>query len=190
MDSKNIGKIHQIIGPVVDCVFESKTPQIYEALKVDDLTLEVEQLIGNNIVRTVAMGPTEGLKRGMAVIATGGPISVPVGDETLGRIFNVLGNVVDNGEPLSKSVKLSPIHRLAPEYTELATKINILETGIKVIDLIAPFAKGGKVAAFGGAGTGKTVSEGACTDSGSVLRCRNITDRAPVSGAGTKCLWH
>lgn len=151
------GKITQIIGPVVDVVFDDYTPKVYTALKVGDLTLEVEQILGGGKVRTVAMGQTEGLKRGMEVESLDRPISVPVGDETLGRIFNVLGQVIDEGNELSSKVKLSPIHKQAPKFTDLVSNVEVLETGIKVIDLISPFSKGGKIAAFGGAGTGKTV---------------------------------
>lgn len=150
------GKIVQITGPVVDVQFENHTPEIYTALTVGNLVLEVAQIIEAGLVRTVAMGQTDGLKRNLPVESTGAPIKVPVGEQTLGRIFNVLGKVIDNGEKL-KSQLMHPIHQKAPTFTDLATKINILETGIKVIDLIAPFSKGGKIAAFGGAGTGKTV---------------------------------
>jgi len=151
------GKIIQVIGPVVDVRFEDYAPKVYTALKVGNLTLEVEQILGDGKVRTVAMDQTEGLKRGMEVVSTDAPISVPVGSETLGRIFNVLGEVIDEGKELSSKVKLSPIHKSAPKFTDLTSNIEVLETGIKVIDLISPFSKGGKIAAFGGAGTGKTV---------------------------------
>lgn len=151
-----MGKISQVLGPVVDVQFEARqAPQVYSALKAGELTLEVELLLGNGAVRTIAMGPTEGLTRGMEVVDTGKPISVPVGEQTLGRIFNVLGKVVDNGKPVTGET--APIHKSAPKFGELSSQIQILETGIKVIDLIAPFAKGGKTAVFGGAGTGKTV---------------------------------
>lgn len=159
-----IGKIKRIIGPVVDVEFSALNgegiPDIYTALKVkkDDgsiIVLEVEQHIGGNVVRSVAMDSSDGLSRGMDVENTGAPISVPVGKETLGRIFNVLGDTIDNGKIVS-SQRL-PIHRKAPEYTSQATKVEILETGIKVIDLICPVLKGGKVGLFGGAGVGKTV---------------------------------
>lgn len=152
------GRIVSIVGPVVDVEFETYTPSVYNALLVDNgPLLEVEQILEEGLVRTVAMGQTEGLKRGQMVSDTGNPISVPVGEETLGRVFNVLGHTIDNGKPIGSDVSKSPIHKSAPKFTDLATKVEILETGIKVIDLIAPFAKGGKVAAFGGAGTGKTV---------------------------------
>lgn len=154
---ENVGRITQIVGPVVDVQFSGKTPDVYDALKVGELVLEVEQVIGDGQVRTVAMGQTDGLKLGLPVSNTGSPISVPVGEETLGRVFNVLGEVIDKKEKIKEKNGRNPIHRQAPKYAELATKVEILETGIKVIDLIAPFAKGGKVAAFGGAGTGKTV---------------------------------
>ncbi len=157
----NIGHITQIIGPIVDIAFPDKVPGIYNALKLTFpdgklLTLEVEQQLGNDEVRCIALGPTDGLQRGHEVTDTGAPISVPVGEETLGRIFNVVGDVIDEGEPI-KVTQTAPIHRAAPALTELVTKAEMLETGIKVIDLIAPFAKGGKVGAFGGAGVGKTV---------------------------------
>ncbi|MFA6551695.1 MAG: F0F1 ATP synthase subunit beta [Patescibacteria group bacterium] len=157
---KNIGKIKQIIGAVVDVEFENELPKLYNALEVKNkdkkLVLEVEQHIGQNRVRTVAMGPTDGLQREMEVFDTGAPISMPVGEETLGRIFNVLGEVVDGGKEV-KTTKKYPIHRKAPDFTEQSTKAEILETGIKVIDLICPIVKGGKVGLFGGAGVGKTV---------------------------------
>lgn len=154
------GTIVQVIGPVVDVQFSDAAPPVYAALKVGDLVLEVELLLGGGRVRTIALGPTEGLKRGESVENTGRPITVPVGENTLGRVFNVLGHVIDNGDQLDltdAAQPSAPIHKLAPTFSELETKIEILETGIKVIDLIAPFAKGGKTAVFGGAGTGKTV---------------------------------
>jgi len=144
----------------VDVKINGKTPAVYTALKVGDLTLEVEQILEDQVVRTVAMGPTEGLKRGMEVVNTGKPITVPVGEDTLGRIFNVLGELIDNGKKLPADRKpdmISPIHKNPPKFLDLETKVEVLETGIKVIDLMAPFAKGGKTAVFGGAGTGKTV---------------------------------
>ncbi|MFA5318543.1 MAG: F0F1 ATP synthase subunit beta [Patescibacteria group bacterium] len=154
------GKVKQVIGAVVDVQFEGELPDIYNALEVKNgnqtLVLETEQHIGNNAVRTVAMGSTDGLKRGMEVVNTGSQISVPVGEETLGRIFNVLGQAVDGKEQVKTKIRY-PIHRKAPEFTEQSTKAEILETGIKVIDLICPVVKGGKVGLFGGAGVGKTV---------------------------------
>ncbi|HMB65989.1 MAG TPA: F0F1 ATP synthase subunit beta, partial [Patescibacteria group bacterium] len=157
---QNIGVISQIIGPVVEVYFDQELPEIYDALEVDNqggkLILETQQHIGFNRVKALAMGSTDGLKRGDEVTATGEPISVPVGDETLGRIFNVLGQTVDGGKEITGSKKY-PIHREAPEFTAQSTKTEILETGIKVIDLICPIAKGGKVGMFGGAGVGKTV---------------------------------
>lgn len=161
MTNNNIGKITQIISVVVDVKFEGKLPGIYNALKVKksdgtEVILEVELLLGEGVVRTIAMSTTDGLSRGAEVEDTGAPISVPVGKASLGRIFNVLGQPIDNKGEV-KSGKLMPIHRSAPTLVEQANQATILETGIKVIDLIAPFAKGGKVAAFGGAGTGKTV---------------------------------
>ncbi len=156
----NQGIISQIIGPVVDISFTQDLPKIYDALRLQHdgktLTLEVEQQLDTHTVRTIALGPTDGLTRGMAVTATGQPIMVPVGDETLGRIFNVVGEVIDE-QPQPKVKQLAPIHHTAPKLTEQETSAQMLETGIKVIDLIAPFARGGKVAAFGGAGVGKTV---------------------------------
>jgi F-type H+-transporting ATPase subunit beta len=157
---KNQGEIYQLLGPVVDVKFVGELPAVYSALTVGELVLEVEQILGEGLVRTVAMGPTEGLKRGLKVTNTGKPITVPVGTDTLGRIFNVLGQVIDEGKPLKKDrseKETSGIHKIPPSFLELETKIEILETGIKVIDLMAPFAKGGKTAVFGGAGTGKTV---------------------------------
>src|SRR5213592_2442574 len=166
MKFMNQGNIAQVIGPVVDVEFPEgkKLPKIYNALEIEyevngnptKLTLEVQQHLGENWVRSIAMSSTEGLKRGMKVNDTGGPITVPVGEGTLGRVFNVTGDPVDNRGPVTYT-KRYPIHRKAPELTEQDTTATILETGIKVIDLICPFTKGGKVGAFGGAGVGKTV---------------------------------
>jgi F-type H+-transporting ATPase subunit beta len=157
---KTTGKIRRIIGPVVDVTFEEAVPDIYTALTVDNngkrIVLEVEQHIGENTVRTVAMDSTDGLSRGLVVTNTEKPISVPVGAITLGRMFNVLGESID-GKPLAKTDKYLPIHRKAPDYVSQSIKVEILETGIKVIDLICPVLKGGKVGLFGGAGVGKTV---------------------------------
>ncbi|MBR1971305.1 MAG: F0F1 ATP synthase subunit beta [Clostridia bacterium] len=155
------GKVAQVMGPVVDVRFEEGfLPEINNALtmKIGEktLTVEVSQHVGDNIVRCIAMSSTDGLKRGTKVVDTGKPISVPVGRATLGRIFNVLGDVVDN-RPAPEGVERWNIHRAAPSYDELATSTEILETGIKVIDLICPFSKGGKIGLFGGAGVGKTV---------------------------------
>lgn len=157
----NKGTITQVISAVVDVTFkEGELPSIYNALKVkiDDreLVLEVEQHLGNNVVRTVAMDSTDGLKRGMEAIDTGSPITVPVGKEVLGRILNVLGEPVDNRGAVGTENRL-PIHREAPTFEELETETEIFETGIKVIDLLAPYVKGGKIGLFGGAGVGKTV---------------------------------
>ncbi len=157
----NQGKIVQIIGPVVDVEFaEGGLPNILNALHVERkegaLVLEVAQHVGGNTVRTVAMSSTDGLARGVLVKDTGAPISVPVGKETLGRMFNVTGDPID-GKPQVKAKKYYPIHRAAPAFADQATKTEVFETGIKVIDLICPFAKGGKVGLFGGAGVGKTV---------------------------------
>ncbi len=159
-DKKQIGKIKQIVGAVVDVHFEDNLPEIYNALEVDikdgKLVLEVQQHVGFNIVRTIAMGTTDGLKRGDIVVNTGKGISVPVGEETLGRVLNVLGEAVDEKKELKTEEKYE-IHRNAPEFIEQSTRTEILETGIKVIDLICPIVKGGKVGLFGGAGVGKTV---------------------------------
>jgi len=156
----NAGKITKVIGPVVDVLFEGKMPEIYNALHVkngkETLTLETQQHSGGGLVRAVAMGPTDGLKRGLEVTDTGRPIAVPVGPETLSRMFNVLGEPLDEKEPV-KTKETWPIHRPAPAFTDQSTKVEIFETGIKVIDLICPFVKGGKVGLFGGAGVGKTV---------------------------------
>ena len=154
------GKIVQIIGPVVDVEFpRDAMPKIYDALKLVDaeLTLEVQQQLGDGVVRTIAMGSSDGLKRGMAITNTGAPISVPVGAATLGRIMDVLGNPVDEAGPVA-SESVRAIHQTAPKFDELSSATELLETGIKVIDLLCPFAKGGKVGLFGGAGVGKTVN--------------------------------
>ncbi|OGM00381.1 F0F1 ATP synthase subunit beta [Candidatus Uhrbacteria bacterium RIFOXYC2_FULL_47_19] len=155
------GKIAQIIGPVVDVEFEDELPEILNALVVErkgesDLILEVQQHLGGHTVRTVAMSSTDGLPRGLAVRNTGAPITVPVGKETLGRMFSVTGQVID-GMPDIEVKATYPIHRPAPEFHEQSTKAEVFETGIKVIDLICPFMKGGKIGLFGGAGVGKTV---------------------------------
>src|SRR6267378_2734961 len=165
----NKGNIVQVIGPVVDVEFSDvkQLPKIYNALEIEyevngnptKLTLEVQQHLGESWVRTIAMSSTEGLKRGMSVNDTGGPISVPVGEGVLGRLFNVTGDPVDNRGPV-KFTKRYPIHRPAPALTDQDTKVQILETGIKVIDLVCPFSKGGKVGAFGGAGVGERSREG------------------------------
>ncbi|MEH6548600.1 MAG: F0F1 ATP synthase subunit beta [Pseudomonadales bacterium] len=154
------GQIVQIIGAVIDVEFpRDSVPQVYDALIVDgvELTLEVQQQLGDGIVRTIAMGASEGVKRGLSVNNTGEPIMVPVGIETLGRIMDVLGNPIDECGPIGEKERAS-IHRAAPAYDELAASDELLETGIKVIDLVCPFAKGGKVGLFGGAGVGKTVN--------------------------------
>ncbi|MBD2598548.1 F0F1 ATP synthase subunit beta [Nostoc spongiaeforme FACHB-130] len=165
-EKTNIGYITQIIGPVVDVKFPGgKLPQIYNALTIKgtneagqeiNLTVEVQQLLGDNQVRAVAMSSTDGLVRGLEVVDTGAPISVPVGKATLGRIFNVLGEPVDNRGPVNTEETL-PIHRDAPKLTELETKPSVFETGIKVVDLLTPYRRGGKIGLFGGAGVGKTV---------------------------------
>ena len=162
----NVGKIVQIIGPVIDAEFPSgQLPQVYNAIKVvktgadgqeSSVTCEVQQLLGGNQVRAVAMSATDGLTRGMDIADLGAPISVPVGNSTLGRIFNVLGDPVDEKGPVDAQ-ESSPIHREAPKLTDLETKPSIFETGIKVVDLLAPYRRGGKIGLFGGAGVGKTV---------------------------------
>ena len=160
----NKGKIVQVIGPVVDVEFNEELPAIYNALIVEfklqnnpvKLTLEVQQHLGDNWVRTVAMSSTEGLKRGFEVADTGKPISMPVGEAVMGRVFNVVGDPVDEQGPV-KADTFYPIHRPAPPLVDQSTSPQVLTTGIKVIDLICPFLKGGKVGAFGGAGVGKTV---------------------------------
>jgi F-type H+-transporting ATPase subunit beta len=162
MPETNIGRITQIISAVLDIKFsEGKLPDINEAIKVKrtdgtELVVEVSQHLGDDTVRCIAMGSTDGLLRGMEAVATGTPITVPVGENTLGRIFNVLGEPIDNKEAPTVEKKL-PIHRPAPEFSEQATDTEILETGIKVVDLLCPYQKGGKIGLFGGAGVGKTV---------------------------------
>ena len=159
-----IGKITQVMGPVVDVEFDNYLPEINEALDVHykfdnetkQLVLEVAAHLGDNVVRTIAMDMTEGLTRGQEVVARGAMIEVPVGEEVLGRIFNVIGEVVDDGEPVQAAVKW-PIHRESPSFDNQSTKTEMFETGIKVVDLLAPYSKGGKVGLFGGAGVGKTV---------------------------------
>ncbi|AQL55708.1 F0F1 ATP synthase subunit beta [Abyssicoccus albus] len=160
------GQVTQIMGPVIDVRFEQgKLPALNNALflnverqgKQHKLALEVALHLGDDVVRTIAMDSTDGVQRGAEVIDSGAPISVPVGEETLGRVFNVLGDHIDLGEELPASVRRDPIHRLAPKFDELSTNVEILETGIKVVDLLAPYTKGGKIGLFGGAGVGKTV---------------------------------
>jgi F-type H+/Na+-transporting ATPase subunit beta len=167
MADHNIGKVVQVIGPVLDVEFESEhLPEIFNEITIDQLAdggtqvklaAEVQQHIGRNQVRAVAMSTTDGVERGMRVTDTGSPITVPVGEPALGRILNVLGEPVDNGPPIPKDALRWPIHRASPEFVDLEPKTEIFETGIKVIDLIAPFVKGGKIGLFGGAGVGKTV---------------------------------
>lgn len=162
----NKGRVVSIMGPVVDIEFErGQLPQIFNAIKIVaslsdgrnmDLTLEVSNHLGDNLVRCIAMSSTDGLVRGIDAIDQGAPISVPLGEATLGRVFNVLGNPIDNGAEVVAA--RNPIHRLAPTFDELSTQAEVLETGIKVIDLLAPYAKGGKIGLFGGAGVGKTVT--------------------------------
>jgi F-type H+/Na+-transporting ATPase subunit beta len=167
IETRQIGKVVQVIGPVLDVAFESgHLPELYNALEINattdsgqeiHVTAEVQQHIGRNQVRAVAMSSTDAVVRGMDVIDTGGPISVPVGSAALGRILNVLGEPVDNGPPIPKDAPRWPIHRKRPDFVNLEPKTEVFETGIKVIDLIAPFVKGGKIGLFGGAGVGKTV---------------------------------
>src|SRR5215204_5294018 len=168
--SQQIGKVVQVIGPVLDVEFESgHLPELYNALEINattdsgqkiHVTVEVQQHIGRNQVRAVAMSSTDAVVRGMEVLDTGGPISVPVGATALGRILNVLGEPVDNGAPIPKDAPRWPIHRKRPDFVNLEPKTEVFETGIKVVDLIAPFVKGGKIGLFGGAGVGKTVAKG------------------------------
>jgi F-type H+-transporting ATPase subunit beta len=164
--AKNVGRVVQVIGPVLDVEFESENlPELYNALELivrdeegeHKVVVEVQQHIGRNQVRAVAMSTTDSVVRGMEVVDTGGPISVPVGTVPLGRILNVLGDPVDNGEPIPADAERWPIHRKRPEFVDLEPKTEIFETGIKVVDLIAPFVRGGKIGLFGGAGVGKTV---------------------------------
>lgn len=161
-----IGRVTQVMGPVIDVRFEhNEVPEINNALHIEvpkedgalQLTLEVALQLGDDVVRTIAMDSTDGVQRGMKVKDTGRDISVPVGDVTLGRVFNVLGETIDLDEKIDDSVRRDPIHRQAPGFDELSTKVEILETGIKVVDLLAPYIKGGKIGLFGGAGVGKTV---------------------------------
>jgi len=159
--AQNVGKITQIVGAVLDIKFEDKLPDINNAIRItrangETLVVEVSQHLGDDVVRCIAMGPTDGLKRGESAVDMGGPISVPVGENTLGRIFNVLGEPIDN-KPQVSDVEFWPIHRKAPGFSEQSTKAEILETGIKVVDLLCPYQKGGKIGLFGGAGVGKTV---------------------------------
>lgn len=162
MADKNVGKITQIIGAVLDIKYsEGKLPEIYDAIEIPTadggkLVVEVAQHLGDDTVRCIAMGPTDGLVRGMDAIATGAPISVPVGEATLGRMFNVLGQPIDD-KPVPDGARFNPIHRKAPAYEEQSTSTEMLETGIKVVDLLCPYLKGGKTGLFGGAGVGKTV---------------------------------
>ena len=162
MAAQNTGKITQVIGAVLDIRFDKGVlPEINDAVEIrrkdgSKLVAETAQHLGDDIIRCIAMGPTDGLIRGMEAIATGGPISVPVGEVTLGRIFNVLGEPIDK-KPMPEGVKRNPIHRKAPTFAEQATETEILETGIKVVDLLCPYQKGGKIGLFGGAGVGKTV---------------------------------
>jgi F-type H+/Na+-transporting ATPase subunit beta len=154
------GNVVEIIGAIVDVKFpQNAVPKIYDALKIEgtDITLEVQQQLGDHVVRTIAMGSTDGLRRGLEVKNTGAPVTVPVGKKTLGRIMDVLGNPIDEAGPINAETHL-PIHRPAPSFAEQAASEELLETGIKVIDLVCPFAKGGKVGLFGGAGVGKTVN--------------------------------
>lgn len=161
MAERNVGKITQIISAVLDIKFSGRLPEIYEAIDIplkngEKLVVEVSQHLGDDTVRCIAMGPTDGLVRGMEAVATGAPITVPVGENTLGRIFNVLGDPIDN-KPAPDCAEHFPIHRKAPAFEEQSTSTEVLETGIKVVDLLCPYQKGGKIGLFGGAGVGKTV---------------------------------
>ena len=160
------GRVTQVMGPVIDVRFEhNEVPEINNALIIEvpkedgtfELTLEVALQLGDDVVRTIAMDSTDGVQRGMEVQNTGKDISVPVGEVTLGRVFNVLGDTIDLEDKLDGSVRRDPIHRQSPNFDELSTEVEILETGIKVVDLLAPYIKGGKIGLFGGAGVGKTV---------------------------------
>ncbi|MBI2402586.1 MAG: F0F1 ATP synthase subunit beta [Gemmatimonadetes bacterium] len=167
MAQQNVGKVVQVIGPVLDVEFDpERMPELYNALKIDQpgdggppvhLVAEVQQHIGRNQVRAVAMSSSDGVVRGMSVTDTGGPITVPVGEAALGRILNVIGDPVDEGPPIPANVERWPIHRPPPQFVQLEPKTEVFETGIKVVDLLAPFVKGGKIGLFGGAGVGKTV---------------------------------
>ncbi|MEM9096799.1 MAG: F0F1 ATP synthase subunit beta, partial [Pseudomonadota bacterium] len=160
MSDKPVGKVTQVIGAVVDVAFEDHLPEILNALETENggnrLVLEVAQHLGENTVRTIAMDGTEGLVRGQSVSDTGAPIAVPVGNATLGRIMNVIGEPIDEKGPIDSS-ETRPIHAPAPEFIAQSTESEVLVTGIKVVDLLAPYAKGGKIGLFGGAGVGKTV---------------------------------
>ena len=161
MSEKHIGKVIQITGPVLDIKYpDGQLPALLNAIEIDNqgkkLVVEVAQEIGDNVVRCIAMSSTDGLVRGAEAVDTGAPIAVPVGEECLGRVFNLLGEPVDN-KPFTKAADYWPIHRPAPSYDEQESTTEILETGIKVVDLICPYAKGGKIGLFGGAGVGKTV---------------------------------
>ncbi|MBQ8149454.1 MAG: F0F1 ATP synthase subunit beta, partial [Clostridia bacterium] len=161
MNTQNIGKVVQVIGPVLDIRFEDgHLPELLSAIEImngeQKIVAEVAQHIGDNVARCISMNATDGMVRGMDAVDTGSPITVPVGTDCLGRIFNLLGDAIDD-QPQPESAERWPIHRAAPSYEEQETSTEILETGIKVVDLIAPYAKGGKIGLFGGAGVGKTV---------------------------------
>src|SRR5919197_3039717 len=166
-ETKNVGKLIEVRGVVIDAVFPEHLPEIYTALQITvpeqdgrppiDLVAEVQQHLGDDRVRAVAMDSTDGLSRGIDVLDTGQPITVPVGEETLGRVWNVIGEPVDKKPPATEGVERWAIHRDPPEFRELSPKIEVFETGLKVVDLLAPFIRGGKVGMFGGAGLGKTV---------------------------------
>jgi len=160
-NGQNVGKVVEVKGVVIDAVFPGELPEIYHALRLSvegrDVIAEVQQHLGDDRVRAVAMDSTDGLARGIDVVDLGGPITVPVGEQTLGRLWNVIGEPVDKKEAPADGVERWPIHRDPPSFSDLSAKLEIFETGIKVIDLIAPFVRGGKVGLFGGAGVGKTV---------------------------------
>src|SRR5215211_4747168 len=168
VNGTNVGRVEQVTGVVIDAVFPDQLPEIFSAVTIETgagdgdgesavLVCEVQQHLGDDRVRAVAMDATDGVQRGDRVVDTGGPITVPVGDVTLGRIFNLLGDPIDQGDDIDSDVERWPIHRAAPQVEDLTPTREIFETGIKVIDLLAPYAKGGKVGLFGGAGVGKTV---------------------------------
>ena len=160
-NARNVGKVIEIKGVVIDAVFPDELPTILNAVEIDlphgKLVAEVQQHLGDGRVRAVAMDSTDGLARGTDVVDTGAPISVPVGDATLGRLWNVIGEAIDEKDPIPADTQRWPIHREPPAFRDLSPKVEIFETGLKVVDLIAPYIKGGKVGLFGGAGVGKTV---------------------------------
>ena len=195
MEKRNIGHIAQIIGPVIDVVFEKEEdlPNIYDALEItrengEKLILEAQQATGDNTIRTIAMDSTDGLKRGLEVVSLGQPISMPTGDKIKGRLFNVIGDAID-GLGAVESKKRYPIHRDPPKYDELSTSKEVLYTGIKVIDLIEPYSKGGKIGLFGGAGVGKPLLSwsSSTTSPNPMPVCRCLVAWASVPVKETTC---